>query len=118
MSKVLGGGAGDGGAAAPVRASRSSRVSPEVDLHATDVGHCPRCGRVWRSNRQAHCCACHRHFASDTAFDRHLDDEGCSSPKRLRNRSGEPIFKLVELAGGPAWAIADERPHPFAEAAS
>jgi hypothetical protein len=34
-------------------------------------GHCPRCDQRWTSAALHHCPACHLHFGSVDAFDRH-----------------------------------------------
>jgi len=53
------------------------------------------------------CTICGRYFSSDYGFDRHLkavNQSGCNDPAAVRNRRGDPVFELVDRAGGPTWS--------------
>lgn len=69
---------------------------------------CRGCGRRWNSPTQAHCAACHSHFGSASAFDRHLkvDDDGatiCTDPAWARTKKGDPVFKLRDDGCWVGW---------------
>ena len=53
---------------------------------------------------EAHCTLCGRFFTSDSGFDRHVRPVGCADPAYLRNRRSDPVFEVVERAGGPTWS--------------
>lgn len=75
------------------------------------IGCCSGCDRRWNNTGQAHCAACHRHFAVTSAFDLHLGripasgPPRCRDPKTLTKRDGTP--KLVERDG--VWHYAGDR---------
>jgi hypothetical protein len=81
--------------------------SPE-SLSTPDIqpGGCSDCGRQWSAHSEAHCPTCHEHFASDRAFDCHLNaradtdvtQPACLDPASIRN------LYLVQRASGPAWS--------------
>lgn len=81
---------------------------------------CRECGREWTEAGDAHCAACHRHFSSDSAFDRHqsMDHRPCKGhpqsrcyarsichdPATLRKRDGSQPLVLIETDRGLSWS--------------
>jgi hypothetical protein len=91
---------------------------------------CYDCGREWTEAGDAHCAACHRHFSSDSAFDKHqtIDHRPCNGhpnsrcvarsvcrdPAALRKRDGSQPLRLVETDRGMTWSEPEMPPEVVA----
>ncbi len=64
---------------------------------------CSGCDRRWTSLTQAHCVRCHRQFASVGVSDAHDRGGPCQDPEYVRNKKGEPVYRLSPEADGPVW---------------
>lgn len=105
---------------------------PET-VEVEEVWSCRECGRQWTALEEAHCVACHRHFSSDSAFDRHQridhrpcgkrpENRGdnkhkvcvaisvCRDPAALVTSDGTPRLERVDSPYGPVWARPGNRP--------
>jgi hypothetical protein len=86
--------------------------------------HCRDCHRSWRGLKEAHCAACHEHFSSPAAFDRHLRHRRMTvtSPRshrvenelvttcipaadftKPRGKAGKPLLVASERQGQRLW---------------
>lgn len=77
--------------------------------------HCPDCHATWKGLSAAHCVQCCHTFTSDTAFDLHLEGDGCKDPASARRKNGMALYRLIQRADGPAWAIAPVSHSPYAK---
>lgn len=72
------------------------------------LGRCGGCGREWNALGQAHCSACHEHFNSTAAFDRHRVDFQCLDvsdyAKPMKN--GRARLVRAQRADGEVWVTA------------
>ncbi len=122
----------------------SGKLSDVPDLCARclletsgDLIICYDCGREWTELGDAHCAACHRHFSSDSAFDKHqaIDHRPCSKraenqgdnkhkvcyaqsvcrdPATLRKRDGTSPLRQVKIDYGMTWAEPEMSPEAIA----
>lgn len=60
---------------------------------------CQDCGREWTALGQAHCAACHEHFNSDYAFDRHREGVFAAPGQFRGDRRCIPVERLTEPYG-------------------
>jgi hypothetical protein len=102
-----------------------------------DLIICHTCGREWTEPSEAHCAGCHRHFSSDSAFDKHqaIDHRPCSKrpenqgdnkhkvcaaqsvcrdPATLKKRDGSPPLRQIETDRGTTWATPEMPPEVIA----
>lgn len=66
------------------------------------------CGHTWVQvgSRTAHCCACHRTFATETSFARHRSRFVCSDPKVMLTKDGQHLFvSTVDRMGEVIWLV-------------
>lgn len=64
------------------------------------------CGATWIqvASRTAHCCSCHRTFASEKIFDGHRNEGKCVDPSTILNKEHKPAFEtFTDRAGGTIW---------------
>lgn len=76
-------------------------------------GRCGTCKKEWGASGQAHCRACHEHFNSDAAFDRHregsMNDRACIPVERFAEpfgKAGLPRLVQTERKDGAVWVTA------------
>jgi hypothetical protein len=67
------------------------------------IATCSGCPRRWTSLTQAHCVRCHRQFASVGVSDAHDRGGPCRNPADVRNKKGEPVYRVSKEAEGPVW---------------
>lgn len=71
------------------------------------MSRCGGCDRNWTGIAEAHCAACHRHFTTTTAFDKHRqgtdDNRYCADPATLLTSAGKPRLSAVLRASGEVW---------------
>lgn len=66
------------------------------------MGYCKSCDKHWSSASQAHCSACHEHFRSVHAFDKHRIGQG----QDRRCMSIDEMLKAEMVHTGAFWVSA------------
>lgn len=96
-----------GTAPEPRTLDRSERQRAHVRTPSKLLGayraSCRGCTRKWVHLREAHCAACHRHFATTNGFDKHRTGSECRDPQTLFSRNGTSILVLRMKTSGLTW---------------